>query len=471
LASEFWYNIEEGASAMSDKTSKEKEQEIINLFNENGNISKTAKTVGIHRGTVRRILKETGLSVEKKRLSKTSIKEKYCFKCKEIKSILKFKKYNRKNKICFHEKCNDCVKIIEDELKYIKKDNRHKIDPIFILRYFIFSYLNDRNIDLSIYFKCNFRKLKDRLEQFFEPWMNWNNLGQYVPKEWNDNDVSTHKWNIASIFIKEDCEKFLNINNLFPYSAKFDFLIQERKPLRIKELMEKYSDENIEKVKKYYLLGWGRKRIGKYLNIIESNVRTMIGVLNIMGVIRKDFGIIASEKHCNMCKNILPLDHFRFRGIKSNGKKKYEASCLICIKEYNRKRSKEKFKKLIQDPRYRLKRTVSYSIWEAIISDKDSEDLIEFLDYSFTQLRNNIESKFENWMTWENYGKYNKDNWNDNDNATWKWNIDHIIPQSDLPYTSENDINFKKCWSLENLRPYSAKQNMLDGVKRIRHKP
>ena len=69
-------------------------------------------------------------------------------------------------------------------------------------------------------------------------------------------------------------------------------------------------------------------------------------------------------------------------------------------------------------------------------------------------------------MTWENHGVYNLNTWDDNDQSTWKWNIDHIIPQSKLPYTSMEDDNFKKCWALENLRPYSAKQNIIDGNKR-----
>ena len=72
-------------------------------------------------------------------------------------------------------------------------------------------------------------------------------------------------------------------------------------------------------------------------------------------------------------------------------------------------------------------------------------------------------------MTWNNQGKYNPEIWNDSDQSTWTWQLDHIIPQSDLPYASMEDDNFKKCWSLENLRPYSAKQNLIDGSKRLRH--
>jgi hypothetical protein len=65
-------------------------------------------------------------------------------------------------------------------------------------------------------------------------------------------------------------------------------------------------------------------------------------------------------------------------------------------------------------------------------------------------------------MTWNTHGIYNSKTWDDNDVSTWRWQIDHIIPQSILPYTSIEDNNFKKCWALENLRPYSAKQNILD---------
>jgi hypothetical protein len=59
-------------------------------------------------------------------------------------------------------------------------------------------------------------------------------------------------------------------------------------------------------------------------------------------------------------------------------------------------------------------------------------------------------------MTWENRGIYKANEWDDNNKSTWKWQLDHIIPQSDLPYTSMDDENFKKCWSLDNLRALSS---------------
>jgi len=63
-------------------------------------------------------------------------------------------------------------------------------------------------------------------------------------------------------------------------------------------------------------------------------------------------------------------------------------------------------------------------------------------------------------------GKYNSKAWNNNDPTTWVWNIDHIVPHSIFKYISMDSIEFQKCWALSNLRPYSAKQNILDGNRR-----
>lgn len=96
-------------------------------------------------------------------------------------------------------------------------------------------------------------------------------------------------------------------------------------------------------------------------------------------------------------------------------------------------------------------------------------DVISYLPYTAENLKTHIESQFEPWMTWYNWGKYVCSTWNDNDPSTWKWQIDHIVPKSDFNYTAIIDKEFQDCWSLSNLRPLSAKQNLLDGVSRVRH--
>ena len=100
---------------------------------------------------------------------------------------------------------------------------------------------------------------------------------------------------------------------------------------------------------------------------------------------------------------------------------------------------------------------------------KSGKSTTKYLQYSFEELKKYLEKQFEPWMTWDNHGRYNSEIWDNNDQSTWTWQLDHIIPQSNLQYNSMEDNNFKKCWALENLRPYSAKQNWLDGILRIRH--
>lgn len=117
----------------------------------------------------------------------------------------------------------------------------------------------------------------------------------------------------------------------------------------------------------------------------------------------------------------------------------------------------------------KLRKNVSEHIRRALRnnqSSKNGSSCLKFLSYTIPELCAHLESLFEPWMNWKNRGQYRSKSWRDNDPSTWKWQLDHIIPQSWLPYSSMDDDNFKKCWSLENLRPYSAKQNTIDNNRR-----
>jgi hypothetical protein len=121
---------------------------------------------------------------------------------------------------------------------------------------------------------------------------------------------------------------------------------------------------------------------------------------------------------------------------------------------------------------FKLRTNMSNAINMALKSangSKQGKSVMDFLSYDIEELKAHLESQFEPWMTWNNQGKYVAETWKDNDQSTWTWNIDHIIPQADLPFASMGDENFRKCWALSNLRPYSSKQNQLDGATRVRH--
>jgi hypothetical protein len=125
------------------------------------------------------------------------------------------------------------------------------------------------------------------------------------------------------------------------------------------------------------------------------------------------------------------------------------------------------------DPSYRLRALVSKTIHRMLKNNLSSKNGVSIkckLQYSIEELKLHLESLFEPWMTWKNHGAYNAKKWNDDDQSTWTWQIDHIIPQSNLPYTSMEDDNFKLSWALENLRPLNAKINIIEGCSRTRHK-
>jgi hypothetical protein len=154
---------------------------------------------------------------------------------------------------------------------------------------------------------------------------------------------------------------------------------------------------------------------------------------------------------------------------KMRDKKYYEENkdTIIFKKRAYKKKRRE------VDPIFSLRSSISRAIALMISSQartKHRKSCLKFLGYSVLELKNHLEKQFEPWMTWSNRGAYSVDKWDDNDQSTWTWQLDHIIPQSDLPYVSMEDDNFKKCWALTNLRPLNAKQNHLDGVSRIRHK-
>lgn len=125
------------------------------------------------------------------------------------------------------------------------------------------------------------------------------------------------------------------------------------------------------------------------------------------------------------------------------------------------------------DPVFNLRSTISRAIALMISSQEGTKyrkSCLKYLDYSIRKLKDHLEKQFEPWMNWDNHGTYISNQWNDSDPFTWTWQLDHIVPQSDLPYASMEDENFKKCWALSNLRPLNAKKNHSDGVNRIRHK-
>ena len=131
------------------------------------------------------------------------------------------------------------------------------------------------------------------------------------------------------------------------------------------------------------------------------------------------------------------------------------------------KRESEK-RRMVKDPSFRIRKYLRNGIYCALIRNKSSKSglsILKYLPYSMEELKNHLENQFESWMTWDGWGIYSPDRWDDNDSSTWTWQLDHIVPQSCFEYTAMTDDSFKECWALDNLRPLSAKVNVLEGTR------
>lgn len=138
----------------------------------------------------------------------------------------------------------------------------------------------------------------------------------------------------------------------------------------------------------------------------------------------------------------------------------FKCACKACrqkeTRNYNsREETKHKARqRRKQDPVWRLKKNVGSMIANSLRKSGNSKDApcFKHLNYTAQELRQHIESQFEDWMCWDNWGHISAEK--------RTWNIDHIYPQSKLPYDSMEHPNFKKCWALQNLRPLCSIENV-----------
>jgi hypothetical protein len=102
---------------------------------------------------------------------------------------------------------------------------------------------------------------------------------------------------------------------------------------------------------------------------------------------------------------------------------------------------------------FNLKRYFKSSIDAQIKNSKNLNTCVKNirnLDYTANDLRVHIESLFKDGMSWDNYGY-------------WTWHIDHIKPLCLFDLTDEKQL--KEAWSLKNLQPLWAKENLQKNKK------
>lgn len=162
------------------------------------------------------------------------------------------------------------------------------------------------------------------------------------------------------------------------------------------------------------------------------------------------------------------------REVRKKAKRKYnqsEKGIIAHRKDEKRYRNSEKGKKTAKKGQRKYKQSskgrayrqkdyennklslcISAQIRHSLNGNKNGRHWEDLVNYTLEQLKQYLEDLFQPGMMWDNYGK---------------WHIDHKIPISSFNITSYKCEDFKKCWSLGNLQPLWAEDNLSKGSKMV----
>jgi len=105
-----------------------------------------------------------------------------------------------------------------------------------------------------------------------------------------------------------------------------------------------------------------------------------------------------------------------------------------------------------KDIKYKLNGNMSNVIGRALRGNKNGWHWEDIVGYTLKDLMTHLEKRFTKEMSWKNHGIHG-------------WHIDHIIPKSLWKFKNFTDREFRQCWSLCNLQPLWAMDNLNKGKK------
>jgi len=209
-------------------------------------------------------------------------------------------------------------------------------------------------------------------------------------------------------------------------SKEYIKLYREKNKEKIKEQVKLYNEKNKDKIKEYN---------DKYIQLYREKNKEKI----------KELTQTYYEKNKEKIKEQVKLYNEKNKDKIKERQKLYREKNKEKIKERQklyREKNKEKIQKRISnyikerkknDSLFKLKHNTKILI-NNIIKNRGfikKNKTHEIIGCSYEDFKKHIESKFESWMSWDNYGKYNG-------TEKYGWDIDHIIPISSA--ITENDI-------------------------------
>lgn len=131
--------------------------------------------------------------------------------------------------------------------------------------------------------------------------------------------------------------------------------------------------------------------------------------------------------------------------------REYQKSWYAAQGEPLRKYYRDRAAAARSTPRGRLDNAITAGVSFSLApGSKAKRSTFSLLGYSLTELMSHLEAKFSAGMTWANYGRKG-------------WHVDHIIPKSAFNYETPDDLDFKRCWALDNLQPLWEFDNISKG--------
>ena len=117
-------------------------------------------------------------------------------------------------------------------------------------------------------------------------------------------------------------------------------------------------------------------------------------------------------------------------------------------KKYNRERYNEYMKKWRGIPENKLAHNQRLRVIGVLKGIVKSNHTLEMIGCSAIELKDYIESKFQDGMSWENYGREG-------------WHVDHIRPCASFDLSDPKQQ--EECFHYKNLQPLWAKDNLSKG--------
>lgn len=153
--------------------------------------------------------------------------------------------------------------------------------------------------------------------------------------------------------------------------------------------------------------------------------------------------------NCETIKNRNKLWQKNNKELKKQLDKNYQQKNKYKISARMKKYQKER---CLNDIEYKITRNLRRRIWGALFKNLDnkSKTTIDLLGCSPKQLKEHLEIKFKDGMSWDNYGVNG-------------WHVDHIKPCASFDLTDSEQQ--KECFHYSNLQPLWAEENLKKGAK------